>query len=585
MCLSTIFRQLVIILRLDVKQVLHRSKEPKNRLDLKENVDSGVYVKDLTSFVVKSSHEIDQVMQAGKKNRSVGATLMNAGSSRSHAIFTIIVECAEVDEKRGEHIHVGKLNLVDLAGSERQAKTGATGDRLKEATKINLSLSALGNVISALVDGKSQHIPYRDSKLTRLLQDSLGGNTKTVMCANCGPAGYNFDETISTLRYANRAKNIKNKPKINEDPKDAMLREFQDEIKRLKEQLASQGSDGSGCGTGEGKIVTEQRVVEKVVEVEKIVEVQGAATEEELAELKAAANKETEQMRRQAEAEMKEVLDSQTRTTKEREKLKQKLDAEADRAAHSEKQRLTLEKKLQSMQEKLMQGGKLLDKAAKQEAMLRRAQLELEERKEQEQALARQVRAKEEDIFALEEKYATKQDEADDKTRKLKKLWQRLQTCQGEAHDMQQEFQREREDMLDTIRQLSRQLKLKELLMNNFVPPEEERKFERHAIWNDEEDTWAIRGVEFAGNRRRPKVGNSWRPGSAIGRGRDRPDAEDATSGKLTPTGLPNPYQHYTNDDADKTTLDGNEIEDRSRIKTRPKSGRPTTASRRRKDG
>merc|ERR1712091_592940 len=226
--------------------------------------------KDLTSFIVKSSHEIDQVMQAGKKNRSVGATLMNSGSSRSHAIFTIIVECAEVDEKRGEHIHVGKLNLVDLAGSERQSKTEATGHRLKEATKINLSLSALGNVISALVDGKSQHIPYRDSKLTRLLQDSLGGNTKTVMCANCGPAGYNFDETISTLRYANRAKNIKNKPKINEDPKDAMLREFQDEIKRLKEQLASQGSDGSGCGTGEGKIVTEQRVVEKVVEVEKI---------------------------------------------------------------------------------------------------------------------------------------------------------------------------------------------------------------------------------------------------------------------------------------------------------------------------
>ena len=561
---------------LNVVQVLHRSKEPKNRLDLKENVDSGVYVKDLTSFVVKSSHEIDQVMQAGKKNRSVGATLMNAGSSRSHAIFTIIVECAEVDEKRGEHIHVGKLNLVDLAGSERQAKTGATGDRLKEATKINLSLSALGNVISALVDGKSQHIPYRDSKLTRLLQDSLGGNTKTVMCANCGPAGYNFDETISTLRYANRAKNIKNKPKINEDPKDAMLREFQDEIKRLKEQLASQGVDSFGYGTGEGKIVTEQRVVEKVIEVEKIVEVQGAATEEELAELKAAANKETEQMRRQAEAEMKEVLDSQTRTTKEREKLKQKLDAEADRAAHSEKQRLTLEKKLQSMQEKLMQGGKLLDKAAKQEAMLRRAQLELEERKEQEQALARQVRAKEEDIFALEEKYATKQDEADDKTRKLKKLWQRLQTCQGETHDVQEEFQREREDMLDTIRQLSRQLKLKELLMNNFVPPEEERKFERHATWNEEEDTWAIRGVEFAGNSRKPKVSASWRPGSAMGRVRDRPDADESAAGKISLNGIPNPYQHYNNDDMEKHPANGNDGEDRPRSKTRPKSGRPT---------
>merc|ERR1719446_841520 len=142
---------------------------------------------------------------------------MNQASSRSHSVFTIVVECCETND-RGEHIRVGKLNLVDLAGSERQSKTGATGDRLKEATKINLSLSALGNVISALVDGKSAHVPYRDSKLTRLLQDSLGGNARTVMVANCGPADYNYDETLTTLRYANRAKSIKNKPRINEDP-------------------------------------------------------------------------------------------------------------------------------------------------------------------------------------------------------------------------------------------------------------------------------------------------------------------------------------------------------------------------------
>lgn len=132
------------------------------------------------------------------------------------------------------------MNLVDLAGSERQAKTKATGARLKEATKINLSLSALGNVISALVAGKGKHIPYRDSKLTRLLQDSLGGNTKTIMIAALSPADYNYDETLSTLRYANRAKNIKNKPTINEDPKDALLREYQDEIKNLKAMLAAQ---------------------------------------------------------------------------------------------------------------------------------------------------------------------------------------------------------------------------------------------------------------------------------------------------------------------------------------------------------
>jgi kinesin family protein 3/17 len=127
--------------------------------------------------------------------------------------------------------------MVDLAGSERIAKTGAQGDRLKEATKINLSLSTLCHVISSLIDPKSTYVPYRDSKLTRLLQDSLGGNTKTVMIANVGPADFNFDETINTLRYASRAKSIQNKPKINEDPKDALLREYQDEISKLKQQL------------------------------------------------------------------------------------------------------------------------------------------------------------------------------------------------------------------------------------------------------------------------------------------------------------------------------------------------------------
>lgn len=149
------------------------------------------------------------------------------------------------DDNGKDHIRVGKLNLVDLAGSERQAKTGATGDRLKEATKINLSLSALGNVISALVDGRSKHIPYRDSKLTRMLQDSLGGNTKTLMVACLSPADNNYDESLSTLRYANRAKNIKNKPRINEDPKDALLREYQEEIKQLKALLAGQHGNGN----------------------------------------------------------------------------------------------------------------------------------------------------------------------------------------------------------------------------------------------------------------------------------------------------------------------------------------------------
>ncbi|XP_037086566.1 kinesin-like protein KIF3B [Pollicipes pollicipes] len=225
------------------------NKDQHQRLELKERPDTGTYVKDLSSFVCKSVKEIEHVMAVGNANRSVGATNMNEHSSRSHAIFLVTVECSELGLDGEPHIRVGKLNMVDLAGSERQAKTGASGERLKEATKINLSLSALGNIISALVDGKSSHIPYRDSKLTRLFQDSLGGNAKTVMVANIGPASYNYDETLSTLRYANRAKNIKNKPKINEDPKDALLREFQGEIMKLKAQL--RGRTGGATGATE----------------------------------------------------------------------------------------------------------------------------------------------------------------------------------------------------------------------------------------------------------------------------------------------------------------------------------------------
>lgn len=146
-------------------------------------------------------------------------------------MFTIYIETAQDDPITGKQkIKAGKLNLVDLAGSERQSKTQAQGVRLDEAKAINVSLSALGNVIKALVDGTTAHIPYRDSKLTRLLQDSLGGNTKTVMIAALSPANYNYDETLSTLRYADRAKSIKNKPKINEDPKDALLKQYENEI-------------------------------------------------------------------------------------------------------------------------------------------------------------------------------------------------------------------------------------------------------------------------------------------------------------------------------------------------------------------
>ncbi len=197
------------------------------KLDIREKPNQGVYVKDLSYFMIESPADLKKRLEQGSSNRHVGETAMNRDSSRSHSLFSVTIEVSEIVDGESK-IRVGKLNLVDLAGSERQSKTQAQGDRFKEAININQSLTTLGNVISALVDNKSGHVPYRDSKLTRLLQDSLGGNTKTVMIANLGPADYNFDETLSTLRYAHRAKQIKNAPHINEDPKDAMLRQFQE---------------------------------------------------------------------------------------------------------------------------------------------------------------------------------------------------------------------------------------------------------------------------------------------------------------------------------------------------------------------
>lgn len=179
-------------------------KDVKKKHELKEHPEKGVYVQGLSAHKIFNKRDLERVMASGSKNRSTGATLMNVDSSRSHSIFVIDIEMMSMGEDGQEHICTGKLNLVDLAGSERQSKTQATGERLREATRINLSLSALGNVISALVDGKASHIPYRDSKLTRLLQSSLGGNTKTLMVACISPADNNYEETLSTLRSAEK---------------------------------------------------------------------------------------------------------------------------------------------------------------------------------------------------------------------------------------------------------------------------------------------------------------------------------------------------------------------------------------------
>uniref|UniRef100_A0A0G4GXY7 Kinesin motor domain-containing protein n=1 Tax=Chromera velia CCMP2878 TaxID=1169474 RepID=A0A0G4GXY7_9ALVE len=369
------------------------------------------------------------------------------------------------------HIRVGKLNMTDLAGSERQSKTGATGELLKEATKINLSLSALGNVISALVDGRSSHIPYRDSKLTRLLQDSLGGNTRTVMVANIGPADYNYDETLSTLRYAYRAKSIRNKPRINEDPKDAMIREFQEEIVRLRNELANKGGKGGGSG-GRPK---SKKVEEKEIVVEKIVEkiVKEGISEEEMKQVQSQLEEEKSRLHAAFEEERRQVEAAANIAENEKQKLIQEIrQKEEDAEKQKEHQARQLER-LAEMEEKMLQGSEVMKAAMAQEVELKKAKLELEKRRERALALEQERQAEEDERLALEEKASSQEDRIELLTAKLKRLWEKYKQAKGEIGDLQREFQTEREDILETIRELTRENALKDFIISHFIPPEE----------------------------------------------------------------------------------------------------------------
>ncbi|OIW28414.1 kinesin-domain-containing protein [Coniochaeta ligniaria NRRL 30616] len=196
--------------------------QPQNdNLPVHEEKNRGVYVKGLLEIYVSSVQEVYEVMRRGGNARAVAATNMNQESSRSHSIFVITITQKNVETGSAKS---GQLFLVDLAGSEKVGKTGATGQTLEEAKKINKSLSALGMVINSLTDGKSSHIPYRDSKLTRILQESLGGNSRTTLIVNCSPSSYNDAETLSTLRFGMRAKSIKNKAKVNAELSPAELK-------------------------------------------------------------------------------------------------------------------------------------------------------------------------------------------------------------------------------------------------------------------------------------------------------------------------------------------------------------------------
>ncbi|XP_049608362.1 kinesin-like protein KIF3B [Syngnathus scovelli] len=476
------------------------SKDQARRLELRERPDTGVYVKDLSSFVTKSVREIENVMNVGNQNRSVGSTNMNEHSSRSHAIFVITVECSELGPDGENHIRVGKLNLVDLAGSERQTKTGAQGERLKEATKINLSLSALGNVISALVDGRSSHIPYRDSKLTRLLQDSLGGNARTVMVANIGPASYNVEETLTTLRYSNRAKNIKNKPRVNEDPKDALLRKFQEEIAKLKAQLERRTGKKNkrrhkrrgDCSSGDGHE-------------------EASGEEDEVDDNRIDYWREQQE---KLERERKAIMEDHSLVAEEKAQLLKEKQKKMEDLKKEQEAGDMLSAKVRAMESKLLVGGKnIVDHTNEQQKMLELKRQEIAEQKRKEREMQQQMECRDEETLELKETYSSLQQEVDIKTKKLKKLFAKLQAVKAEIHDIQEAHINERQELEQTQNELTRDLKLKHLIIENFIPFEEKNKIVNRAFFDDEDEYWKMRPITHIEDEHQMMS----RPQSAIG--------------------------------------------------------------------
>ena len=494
-----------------------------NKLQLGEKKSGGFYVKNLTNFQVKDVQTMLQKFSEGAFSRATGATAMNPGSSRSHSMFTVTVERGEVSPDGKSHIVVGKLNLVDLAGSERCSKTGATDVRFKEGVNINQSLVTLGNVISALTDPSASYIPYRYSKLTRLLQDSLGGNTKTIMIANVGPADWNIEETLQTLRYANRAKNIKNKPKINEDPKDTMLKEYNNEIMKLRAQLMAIQS-GKPINIGSLQLGENVEFVEKIVIVD---------DSEKINELQEKISREKEAIRQRAEEERLKIERQKNLAIERREQLLAALKEKEEAEQRSRKAQENLLLRLKNMEEKLIIGDKVTEKAHRQEKQLLKARMQLEEKKQEEMRLAEALIEKEDQKLLMENKFKTVNEELVDKKNKIQKVYSKYQEIKAQIQEQADEFAREKEEFMDQIWRLQQELKLRELMIETFVPAEESAKIDERARWDDESDEWVLL----------PPAERLRRPESAIGL--KRPIAESSLVAAAL--GEANPRHKYEN--------------------------------------
>ncbi len=424
------------------------------KLDIREDPKKGTFLRDVTYITIKNTSDIENCLERGNKNRHVGQTSMNDQSSRSHSLFTVYLEIEEKGEGGNSRIKSGKLNLVDLAGSERVGKTNATGQTFDEGKKINLSLTALGSVIDALSQNR-KYVPYKDSKLTRLLADSLGGNTKTVMFANISPASYNYDETLGTLRYASRAKLIKNAPVVNEDPKDALLRKYEEEIKALKEKLANGGN---------------------INEVLEEVEEESDDDSEELEE--------------------------------ENKKIVRKYTKKKSVYMGDDPEKIALLAKISELEKDLIDNVKLEDDEArygeekiKKKEFVKRIKEQEEENRKFKEYRERQMKENEE----MEKKMKKLQEQKEKEEELLKndanKLQEKINELNSEIEDLKNEGAKDRSDYLESVKEISRENDLYKKIINVILNENQFKKICEMSRYIEDDNLWKIKPFSLKENK------------------------------------------------------------------------------------
>ena len=457
------------------------AKNHQQKLDIREDPETGFYVQDLSHWVVKAPKDMIELMLRGRELKVIKGHNMNERSSRSHCIFTIIVENSTKDET-GEHIKKGKLNLVDLAGSERTSKikdvNGAEGLQA-ETIHINLSLTALGKVIHALASNKKQHIPYRDSKLTKLLMDSLGGNSKTVMIANIGPADYNIEETLTTLRYADRAKNIKNAPKVNEDPKDAMIKKYKDELERLKQALAAANG---GVEMTVNQLVSEDDINNDTRN--RIAEIQN-----QIIDAKKKIQDDTDKKMKELEANTNMVEEEKIELMK---KIK-KLEEEQFKKVEAKKKIMD---KLQLLEEKFLLGEKTKEQAKKNEQILNEERKELKAKEKRQKELQDKIKKEEERARELEANFKNQDDEIEKKTKLFNRLKEDLKKVEIEGEEIRKEYEISQNEFHNEMDKLNKKISFSEEIIKNIVPKKYLKMIFSLMSYDEERDEFFMPGID-----------------------------------------------------------------------------------------